>query len=94
MIRQAAFCGWPVVWEPGDDGVVERPVAQRGLCQIHGVYFPGHHLPRAARGEKSSSVLLLQYAWTGLDVINICKSLYFCLNSGERGLNYLFFPVG
>lgn len=41
----------PVVWKPGDDGVVERPVAQRGFRQIHGVYFCQRHQPRAACGE-------------------------------------------
>lgn len=40
-----------VVREPGDNGVVERPVAQWGFCQVHGVYFSWHHLPRAACGE-------------------------------------------
>lgn len=64
-----------MVWEPGDDGVVERPVAQRGFCQVHGVYFPGHHLPRAACGERFSRILLLydssflnvERSLTGLD---------------------------
>lgn len=45
----SVFC--VVVREPGDDGVVERPVAQWGFCQVHGVYFSRHHLPRAACGE-------------------------------------------
>lgn len=26
--------GPPVVWQPGDDALVERPMAKRGVCQL------------------------------------------------------------
>ena len=35
-----------VVWESGDDGMVERFVAERGLCDFHGVSRHRLHLSR------------------------------------------------
>lgn len=39
------LCSPAVVWEPGDAAVVERPVAERGLCLLRGI--PGRRLSRA-----------------------------------------------
>lgn len=39
------LCSPAVVWEPGDAAVVERPVAERGLCLLRGI--PGCRLSRA-----------------------------------------------
>lgn len=34
---RGARAGPPVVWQPGDDALVERPVAKRGVRQLPGV---------------------------------------------------------
>lgn len=70
-----------MVWEPGDNGVVEWPVAQWGFRQVHGVYFSRPHLPRAACGETR-----VQIMWTSSQ--RLPYSLFFFLHTF-----YLFLPL-
>lgn len=42
---RSSFFISPVVWQPGDHGVVERPVVKRRVCKVHGVSLSQRYPP-------------------------------------------------